>query len=340
MRTQAKKLAKAGRRGDTMLSHTTKGEVIVPGHVLDENPNIASALIKAFQKSGVDWRSRIVGTKEGPTNPQTGMEEFYGDSDPAGSDPGSGMGGGPGLGSDAAGPADGGGGVAAGDSDPANLGGDPGVSPGLGTPGVAPGDSDPSMLGGSTPLGPVSSPTTGFQGWLDRQVNNPANVMAAMAGPLSPAVRGMQAVRDQLEGWGANISDDYSGLDAVAAGGRGEEMGISPSQAESLQEQIRKFLRPPAQDAPSFLQLNPAMTDLQRRSNIATYGTQGVNSAYRDPQTQKYYRNLLERAFINDQGGLGDINSLMPIERQYLTETLGLASPNTSQALLDAISRV
>lgn len=69
-----RKAQKKGRRGDTLLAHI--------------NPEEA-ALLKSLGGAGT-------------RNPETGLLEFYADSDPAGTDPGSGMGGGDPLGHDAA----------------------------------------------------------------------------------------------------------------------------------------------------------------------------------------------------------------------------------------------
>jgi hypothetical protein len=38
-------------------------------------------LVEAMGEMGIDPRSRIVGTPQGPRNPDTGVEEFYDDGD-------------------------------------------------------------------------------------------------------------------------------------------------------------------------------------------------------------------------------------------------------------------
>ena len=78
---------------------------------------------------------------------------------------------------------------------------------------------------------------------------------------------------------------------------------------------------------PGFIQgaggLNPGMTDIQRRSNIASQATQGEASAYRDPATLDYYRNLAIHSMTDPSGAVRTDSIVLPIERQYLTEILG-----------------
>ena len=80
----AARMASKGRNGDTTVGHLTPGEIVIPREVIDNQPQLMAAIIKAFNKYGenmqqpVDWRRYVVGDDEGPTNPETGAEEFFG----------------------------------------------------------------------------------------------------------------------------------------------------------------------------------------------------------------------------------------------------------------------
>ncbi|NDI23109.1 MAG: hypothetical protein EBY76_08710, partial [Betaproteobacteria bacterium] len=52
------------------------------------------------------------------------------------------------------------------------------------------------------------------------------------------------------------------------------------------------------------------LTDLQQRALISTYGTQGVNSAFRTDPVRRYYANLLSRGLISDRG--------TPVQQPYV----------------------
>jgi hypothetical protein len=100
----------------------------------------------------------------------------------------------------------------------------------------------------------------------------------------------------------------------------------------------KPFTRPQERGGPSFLSLHPAMSNLQRRAAIATFATQGMDNRYRDNDTKDYWRNLIERALITDTGDLAEFGNVLPIELQYIQQVLGKGSPNSTQALLEAIA--
>tara|TARA_R110000824_G_scaffold39654_2_gene119681 strand:+ start:1150 stop:2166 length:1017 start_codon:yes stop_codon:yes gene_type:complete len=66
-----------GRNGDTMMAHLTPGETVVPEQVLQQNPQIARGLGRAFQDSGADPRRYVVGSGQNSVNPVTGEREFF-----------------------------------------------------------------------------------------------------------------------------------------------------------------------------------------------------------------------------------------------------------------------
>jgi hypothetical protein len=84
------------------------------------------------------------------------------------------------------------------------------------------------------------------------------------------------------------------------------------------------------QEISSFI--GPGMTDLQQRALISTYGTQGVNSAFRTDPVRRYYANLLSRGLISDRGTPVQNPYVLPIEQQYASMVLGRPMTNPSDA--------
>jgi hypothetical protein len=84
------------------------------------------------------------------------------------------------------------------------------------------------------------------------------------------------------------------------------------------------------QEISSFI--GPGMTDLQQRALISTYGTQGVNSAFRTDPVRRYYANLLSRGLISDAGAPVQNPYVLPIEQQYASQVLGRPMTNPSDA--------
>jgi hypothetical protein len=84
------------------------------------------------------------------------------------------------------------------------------------------------------------------------------------------------------------------------------------------------------QEISSFI--GPGMTDLQQRALISTYGTQGVNSAFRTDPVRRYYANLLSRGLISDRGIPVQQPYVLPIEQQYASMVLGRPMTNPSDA--------
>jgi len=69
-----------GRNGDTMIGHLTPGETVVPQQVLQQNPQVALGLGRAFEDAGVDPTRYVVGSGSNSINPETGEPEFFLDS--------------------------------------------------------------------------------------------------------------------------------------------------------------------------------------------------------------------------------------------------------------------
>ena len=70
-------MARYGRNGDTTMGHLTPGETIVPQEVLQNNPQVARGLGRAFTDIGADPRRYVVGSGQNSINPVTGEREFF-----------------------------------------------------------------------------------------------------------------------------------------------------------------------------------------------------------------------------------------------------------------------
>ena len=70
-------MARYGRNGDTAMAHLTPGETVVPQQVLQQNPQIARGLGRAFQDAGADPSRYVVGSGQNSINPMTGEPEFF-----------------------------------------------------------------------------------------------------------------------------------------------------------------------------------------------------------------------------------------------------------------------
>ena len=68
-------LAAMGRFGDTHLTHTTPGEIIVPTSV--QSPQVLSVLQNAFLDKGISPSSAVVGGQKEFHNPKTGLPEHF-----------------------------------------------------------------------------------------------------------------------------------------------------------------------------------------------------------------------------------------------------------------------
>lgn len=359
-----KVLASRGRMGDTQVAHVGKGEMLIPRRVLDENPTLYTALAKSFSKSGLDPIEFFAGMNTAKVNPETGAEEFY-DSEGGGyADFGGGQAAGDLSGSAAAdaGLSDGSGANDYGaqsdyaDGSRNSADGRPGSSSeARGGPAGGPlGDRGGEASGSGNPDDGGSEKTSGFTvtgNDIGRALGGLAGSLLGPAGSAFGSFFGGKIADafgiggpafsvggNTLTGGGTTFeSADDPGSPADGFGGGGPNADTQVPQQYAPKSQA--FSRPGELAAPDFLGLNPAMTDLQRRSAIATFGSQGEDSSYRDPRVKDYYYNLIQRALVNDQGGLNDYSStVLPVEERYLRQTLGLNYEPQSQSLLNAIA--
>lgn len=91
-----------------------------------------------------------------------------------------------------------------------------------------------------------------------------------------------------------------------------------------------------ANGTPPYLNLPPNLTPLQQRSAIATPGVGTGGGLFRSDDVFDFYSNLLSNQLIDDQGNITNENlreSLLPIERQFITQQLGFEPTSTSDLL-------
>lgn len=110
-------------------------------------------------------------------------------------------------------------------------------------------------------------------------------------------------------------------------------LGVEPPEGNTNLQ----YSRPDALNEPSNLGLNPEMVDLQRRASIASRGIAGNEGTFRDQSAQDYYKNLFLRSFINDKGGAGQFNDILPIELQYMRQVMGLDTGYDSESIMRAM---
>jgi hypothetical protein len=308
-------LRKQGRYGDTELAHVNPRE---------------KALLKALGGAG----SR---------NPRTGLREYFNGSADLGSpagDTGGAMG------------------------DSTGRSGDFGGSMGgylesAGTP-----TSDPTTpLGSQTEdRGPIGSaldsvfglgPNSRRMGGAFTDPNNPYDftLMDAFS-PTSTAMRGLAyGIGRGLTALGVPEGPTGSPISNMAAfeggpsgmpGNLGTGLGEMRNEAfVPVSNPTPRYLRggemAPPQEISSFI--GPGMSDIQQRALISTYGTQGVNSAFRTDPVRRYYANLLSRGLISDAGAPVQNPYVLPIEQQYASSVLGrpFANPADAAATYESI---
>jgi hypothetical protein len=114
---------------------------------------------------------------------------------------------------------------------------------------------------------------------------------------------------------------------------------IGPTVAPDMSGKELASARPADNfSAPNFLKMSGSMTPLQKRTQFATFATQGNNSAYKDPAAKDFYKKLVTSSLIDPEGNItGDPT---PIERQYVQNVLGqeIREP-TTESFLSAVLR-
>lgn len=301
-----------GRYGDTELAHV--------------NP-MEKALLKALGGAGT-------------INPATGLTEFFDMGDAAAAAAAGDFGG---AATDTAGTAGGVGGGATSDNSATGGLGD------LGNLGIeaARGNFGAAGLGAVAPAAGFGSPSEGpssggLAGLIDKTLT------AQKPGLFAPTSRLAYEAMDLIGGtlgrsmndaWGGNAAPRESQFSGGQMGANGPSSDYA-SQAMATQPVAAPapaYMRPQAQETPSNLGLQ-GLSDLQKRTMMATYGTQGAQSQYRTPEAMRAYGNLIARALIGDNNQVtGNETGTLPIEDQYLRQVFGVQKPNSAAALLEAI---
>ncbi len=78
--------------------------------------------------------------------------------------------------------------------------------------------------------------------------------------------------------------------------------------------------------------LTSGMSPLQQRSAIGTFGTQGVNPAFRTDDARRYYASLLAQELVSPTGAINEQAYMLPVEQQYLGSVFGRQASTPSQA--------
>ena len=108
-----------------------------------------------------------------------------------------------------------------------------------------------------------------------------------------------------------------AGPSGVPAGGGGLPPG--PPDFSSL------FLqRPDAIPIPAYLGLSDAMTPIQQRSRIATFGLSGDDARFRTQEAQDLFRNIFLRSILDSESQIIPSAGVLPVETQYARNVLGL----------------
>ena len=201
------------------------------------------------------------------------------------------------------------------------------------------GDTRGGVTGGSTSGGGIKGALSGgLKGLaLGGAVGGPVGgIVGGLGGALlgSGVLSGARGV----SGTGA----DLSGAGRGATGGVGDSRTIMGSGRSSpapgtIAAAMKKFTRPGPANAPAWARFEPVMTDLQRRSYMATEGLSGNQGLFRSGEAKDYYKNLLGQMFISPLGqAQGDLGQLLPIEQQYLM-ALGVPEFKDVPGLLTAL---
>jgi hypothetical protein len=157
--------------------------------------------------------------------------------------------------------------------------------------------------------------------------------------------RPMSALNREARAAGYDVQDPISERSAFEAGFPGNlGTGLGEMRNEAfvpVANPTPRYLRggemAPPQEISSFI--GPGMSDIQQRALISTYGTQGVNSAFRTDPVRRYYANLLSRGLISDAGAPVSNPYILPIEQQYASAVLGrpISNPADSASSYESI---
>lgn len=291
--------AALGRGTDRMMGHLTPGELVIPPNAV--TPKLWSAFQEAMDKQGMMPEQYIVGSGMNSVNPRTGTREF--------------------------------------------------LAMGAIEKGTRP--RDPADLReapeGGTADRVFSGPITDWDTSEQRQAVTPQepSMMESVVNALTPTA-------DQpgflgaipLVGPGMYLGQKYGGGFTPGERAKLDELELSRRDKDPLRMQgmsrqraidAMTYFRPEPAPTPAFLGLSSAMSPLQMRSAVASRAVAGGQGEYTSPEAATFYDNLLRRALISDTGDLYGLDTLLPIDLQYLAQIRGIQSPADTQSLLAAL---
>lgn len=163
---------------------------------------------------------------------------------------------------------------------------------------------------------------SGFKNFFRNPGKTLSNISSDPLGQLTHAVETGVVMGKPI----ANMARSYglAPMPEVESGGASSNLGevetpFKPKRPNEVAKPYDLFSK--SVGGQTFSTLSPE----QQRSYLATEGTYGAGLG----DTEKnYYMNMLQRNLISDSGQLGDMNSLSPIERNYLTRQ-GLPTGDT-----------
>lgn len=163
--------------------------------------------------------------------------------------------------------------------------------------------------------------------------------IAGLLGGFAPGIGlAPAAVAAMQDAFGISPDPDSFGKEGYNEGGQGGAGNETRAFAAPPTAAGSATITPPASFAPPGGLGLENLSDIQRRSMIASYGTQGNDGRYRDKSVQNYYRNLVSRG-LNQNGTLAPLTDLLPVERSYLSGVMGLNNYSSTPQLLALLSQ-
>lgn len=133
---------------------------------------------------------------------------------------------------------------------------------------------------------------------------------------------------------GGPIGGIIGGSLGSSLGGIGKKQESMPAPTISAPQ--FNPVRPQAAARPNTLGDLSSLDPMQERSALATRGSQGGGLGQDE---QNYYLNLLQRNIMDESGNVGSTESLLPVERQYLSQS-GYATDSGMNFLKSVQSKI
>lgn len=330
--------AALGRGGDSMMGHLTPGEAVIPAGSM--TPKLWAAYQEALDRQGMVPEQYVVGSGRNSINPMTGQPEFAKEIGKEGGQkdrpderdsPSSGQ---PMVGAIHASPA-----TASLQATGQLYSGPEGADRNLGAttgPREQAAIVDPNNLPNLT-----YDPDSGL--YVQQTEYDFGPLMELFPGPIRAGMglAGIDPTVTITEPFGHTGAGGIGSFPErpTSLGAESERERINLLQGLTQERAIieQGFTRPELIPTPQFLGLSSAMSPLQMRTAIASRAIAGQAGEYTSPEAQTFYDNLLQRALIGDEGDLFGLDTLMPIDLQYLAQIRGIENPADTTALLAAL---